>query len=48
MLHAANGDPLRAQEMDEELLPEWWRYWLIYSSKMADAQEKKSKKYDRY
>lgn len=30
LLDAANGDPLRAQELEANLEPEWWEYFLIY------------------
>lgn len=30
LLEAAGGDPLRAQQMENELSPEWWEFYLIY------------------
>jgi len=29
ILAAAGNDPLRAQELEEKLTPEWWFWWSV-------------------
>lgn len=44
ILDAAEGDPLRAQEMEERLSREWWERWMIYTREKARAAESHGKK----
>ena len=43
ILEAANGDPLRAQEIDEKLGREWWEYYLVYSHEKTQAMNERMK-----
>ena len=38
-MEAADGDPLRAQEMTERLEPEWWERWLMWRGERDAAQK---------
>lgn len=37
ILSAANGDPLRAMEIEERVSEEWWARWQAYSRAQAAA-----------
>lgn len=39
ILRMANGDPLRAQQIAEELTPEWWAYACAYWDEAGKARE---------
>lgn len=41
MLEAANGDPLRAQQIEDELRRDWWYYWLTYAKEKSEAASEK-------
>jgi len=41
ILEAANFDPLRAQEIENELSAEWFDRWLIARKARADAEKLK-------
>jgi len=47
ILNAADGDPLRAQEIESELNQYWWEHWLVYREEQGKAQAKMSEKHDR-
>lgn len=36
---AADGDPLRAQEIDENISEEWWMRWQEYNTATNRAQQ---------
>jgi len=44
ILEAANGDPLRAQELEEKLAKEWWlkyrAYGKVATTVMKEAERK--------
>jgi len=40
LLEAADGDPLRAMEIEENVSAEWWYRWLTWYSEKANAQPK--------
>jgi hypothetical protein len=42
ILTAAKGDPLRAQEIEENLTPDWWEWWLAdYRAQLHGATHRK-------
>jgi hypothetical protein len=41
---AAEGDPLRAQELENEVSQYWWERWLVYREEQAKAQKKKAER----
>ena len=46
ILEAANGDPLRAQELEETLTKDWWLKYKAYSrvaTQVMKAAERKAK-----
>lgn len=43
ILSMAQGDPLRAQEIEEGLTEEWWFRWLAWNSEMNRAEERKKR-----
>ena len=46
-LDAANGDPLRAREIFEQVDERWWTYHMIYREAQADAQKEQERKRGR-
>ena len=43
ILEAAGGDPLKAQEWEQNLSAEWWHYWVSYNNERAEAIREKAK-----
>jgi len=39
ILNAADNDPLRAQEIEEDLSQYWWERYLIYRKEQSIAQQ---------
>jgi hypothetical protein len=37
----ADGDPLRASEIFENISAEWWNYWIVWRSEKNKAESKK-------
>jgi hypothetical protein len=44
ILSAAGGDPLRAQEIEEQVTLYWWERYLIYSREKNRAAEEERKR----
>ena len=45
IMDAAQGDPLKAQQMEENLSETWWERWLEWhtaTAKVADEQARKA------
>jgi hypothetical protein len=47
LLALAQGDPLRAQQMEEDLNEEWLTYGIIYMSERNAHQERENKRRGR-
>jgi len=43
LLDMANGDPLRAAQIEDELTQEWWERAVVYRSELAQAQKEMEK-----
>jgi hypothetical protein len=43
ILEAAQGDPLRASEIEANLTQEWWEYWRVWRNETAKANEELAK-----
>lgn len=41
ILLAANGDPLRAQEIEERVTEEWWERWKVWTDAQGEAKRGK-------
>ena len=39
LLEAANGDPLRAMEIEDRLPLRWWKWYVVNRNAMAKAQK---------
>ena len=44
LLEAADYDPLRAQQIENELTQEWWERWLVDREERVKAINHRSKK----
>ena len=40
LLEMSNGDPLRAQEIEEKLSGDWFDRWVIWRNEKAEAETK--------
>jgi len=47
ILNAADNDPLRAQEIEEELSQYWWERYLIYRKEQSIAQQEEQRQVER-
>lgn len=43
-IEAADGDPLRAQEIYNQLDREWWEYWMTYSKEAGSVAKERERK----
>ena len=39
ILEAAGGDPLRAQEIEDEISQDWWERWSLWNKLKAQGQK---------
>jgi len=46
ILEAANGDPLRASELERELTQGWWERYLVYRIEKAQAERDEQRKFE--
>jgi len=47
ILEAADHDPLRAQEIEDQVTARWWHRWLAWREEYGKEQERQSRKAKR-